>query len=265
MTGITMPNAIVVPKAAISPGPLGPFVYVVEADIVARARQVRLVPRAGRRLDRAQGPAGGRPHRGRRRHPRPAGQCREAGARRRHRRGPTPGAAAGWAASRDLEILHRPAGLRLGPLDRHRAGGPGGDARAADLAVPADRAARSRGLGDLSRRHGREHRRHRRRAARAADQRRRAHDLHALDLDRLGHDEPHGHLRDRHQPRPERHQRQQPRAARACRCCPARSRRQGRGRAEALDLDPAGADHVVAGRALRHDLHQQLRAGERAR
>lgn len=42
MTGITMPNAIVVPKAAISQGPLGPFVYVVEPDQVARARQVRL-------------------------------------------------------------------------------------------------------------------------------------------------------------------------------------------------------------------------------
>ena len=35
-----------------------------------------------------------------------------------------------------------------------------------------------------------------------------------LDLDRLGHAEPHRHLRDRHQSRPGRHQRQQPRAAR---------------------------------------------------
>jgi len=42
VTGITMPEAIVVPKAAISQGPLGAFVYVVEADNVARARQVRL-------------------------------------------------------------------------------------------------------------------------------------------------------------------------------------------------------------------------------
>lgn len=42
MTGITMPNAIVVPKTAISQGPLGSFVYVVEPDSVARARQVRL-------------------------------------------------------------------------------------------------------------------------------------------------------------------------------------------------------------------------------
>jgi membrane fusion protein (multidrug efflux system) len=42
MTGISMPNAIVVPKVAISQGPLGPFVYVVEPDLVARARQIRL-------------------------------------------------------------------------------------------------------------------------------------------------------------------------------------------------------------------------------
>lgn len=43
ITGITMPNAIVIPKAAISQGPLGAFVYVVEPDNVARARQVRLL------------------------------------------------------------------------------------------------------------------------------------------------------------------------------------------------------------------------------
>ncbi|MFZ5780049.1 MAG: efflux RND transporter periplasmic adaptor subunit [Pseudomonadota bacterium] len=42
MTGITLPGAIVIPKAAISQGPLGPFVYLVEADNVARARPVRL-------------------------------------------------------------------------------------------------------------------------------------------------------------------------------------------------------------------------------
>ncbi len=103
-----------------------------------------------------------------------------------------------------------------------------------------------------------------RRPARAADQRRRAHDLHAVDLDRLGHDEPHRHLRDRHQPRPERHQRQQPCAARPA-VAAGRGQPPGPGRAEALDLDPAGPDHVVAGRPLRHDLHQQLRPGERAR
>ncbi len=42
MTGLVLPNAIVVPKTAINQGPLGAFVYVVEADNVARARQVRL-------------------------------------------------------------------------------------------------------------------------------------------------------------------------------------------------------------------------------
>jgi membrane fusion protein (multidrug efflux system) len=42
LTGITMPNAIVVPKIAISQGPLGPFVYLIEKDNVARARPVRI-------------------------------------------------------------------------------------------------------------------------------------------------------------------------------------------------------------------------------
>lgn len=42
LTGVTLPNAIVVPKIAISQGPLGAFVYLVEADNVARVRQVRL-------------------------------------------------------------------------------------------------------------------------------------------------------------------------------------------------------------------------------
>jgi membrane fusion protein (multidrug efflux system) len=42
MTGIVMPHAIVIPKIAISQGPLGPFVYVIEKDNVARARQIRI-------------------------------------------------------------------------------------------------------------------------------------------------------------------------------------------------------------------------------
>ena len=42
MTGIVMPNAIVIPKIAISQGPLGPFVYLIEKDNVARARPVRI-------------------------------------------------------------------------------------------------------------------------------------------------------------------------------------------------------------------------------
>jgi membrane fusion protein (multidrug efflux system) len=42
MTGLTLPNAIVIPKQAINQGPLGAFVYVVEPDNVARVRQVRI-------------------------------------------------------------------------------------------------------------------------------------------------------------------------------------------------------------------------------
>ena len=136
---------------------------------------------------------------------------------------------------------------------------------AADLAVSADRAARGRRS---------------RRPIRAPSPRTIAatvaapleqqingvetHDLHAVDLDRLGHDEPHCDLRDRHQPRPERRSTSTTACSAPCRCC--------RGKCSAraswcrsARLDPAGRDHVVAGRTLRHDLHQQLRAGERAR
>jgi len=42
LTGIVMPDAIVIPKMAINQGPLGAFVYVVEPDNVARVRQIRL-------------------------------------------------------------------------------------------------------------------------------------------------------------------------------------------------------------------------------
>jgi membrane fusion protein (multidrug efflux system) len=40
--GVTMPDAIAIPKAAITQGPQGPFVYVVDANSVAQARPVRL-------------------------------------------------------------------------------------------------------------------------------------------------------------------------------------------------------------------------------
>ena len=79
-----------------------------------------------------------------------------------------------------------------------------------------------------------------------------------------GHPEPVGVLPDRHRSRPGDDQRQQP--------GPARDRRPARGGAaagrhghQAVVLDPADRDHVVARPALRHDLHLQLRADQRHR
>jgi membrane fusion protein (multidrug efflux system) len=40
--GVTMPDAIAVPKVAITQGPQGPFVYIVDANSVAQVRPVRL-------------------------------------------------------------------------------------------------------------------------------------------------------------------------------------------------------------------------------
>ena len=150
MTGIIMPNAIVIPKIAISQGPLGPFVYLVETDNVARARQVRLSRELPDGYIVRKGLAVGRPHRGRRRDPRPAGQCRQT-------RCPfKPPAKADAPAAGQAVIskffIDRPVFAAV-LVDHHRAGGPGGDARPADRAVPGDRAAAGHGLGDLSRRH----------------------------------------------------------------------------------------------------------------
>jgi membrane fusion protein (multidrug efflux system) len=42
ISGVTLPNAVVVPKRAVSQGPQGPFVYVVDAGNLAQARPIRL-------------------------------------------------------------------------------------------------------------------------------------------------------------------------------------------------------------------------------
>lgn len=47
ISGISLPNAIVIPKQAVSQGPQGPFVYVVDGGNTAQARPVRL----GRELE----------------------------------------------------------------------------------------------------------------------------------------------------------------------------------------------------------------------
>ena len=97
-----------------------------------------------------------------------------------------------------------------------------------------------------------------RRPARAADQRRREHALHALDIHRQRHAPPHRDLPDRDRPGSGDHQRQQPRAARD-RPAAGRSAPPGRHRPQAIELDPADPHDVVAQRALRHDLHLELR------
>jgi membrane fusion protein (multidrug efflux system) len=47
VTGVTLPNAIVIPKVSVGQGPQGPFVYVVGQDNKAQARPLRL----GREVD----------------------------------------------------------------------------------------------------------------------------------------------------------------------------------------------------------------------
>ncbi len=42
ISGVTLPDAISIPKRAVSQGPQGPFVYVLDAGDIARARPIRL-------------------------------------------------------------------------------------------------------------------------------------------------------------------------------------------------------------------------------
>ena len=97
-----------------------------------------------------------------------------------------------------------------------------------------------------------------------ADQRRREHDLHELDLDLAGRGRDPGHLRHRHRRRPGGAQRQQPRQA--GRAAPAAgSAPPGRDGGEGLLGLPAGARLLLARRHARRPVHLQLRDAERAR
>ena len=42
ISGVSLPNAILIPKVALSQGPQGPFVYVIDANSVAQTRAIRL-------------------------------------------------------------------------------------------------------------------------------------------------------------------------------------------------------------------------------
>ena len=81
-------------------------------------------------------------------------------------------------------LLHRPADLRVGPVDHHPDRRRHRPARPADRGISRDRPAHRQHHRDLSRRLGRGHRRDRRHADRAGDQRRRRHALHRLAVDR---------------------------------------------------------------------------------
>ena len=162
MTGIVLPHAIVVPKAAISQGPLGAFVYLVEPDNVARVRQVRLfrelddgwVVRKGLKpgdrivVDGVIRVRPGQPVR-----PVPIVDRRQGSAGRRQ------GAGTGRRQTMISKFfIDRPVFAAVLSIVIVLAGLVV-DPRAADLAISADRAARGRRLRDLSRRHRRDHRR----------------------------------------------------------------------------------------------------------
>ena len=78
--GITLPNAIVIPRQAVSQGPQGPSVYVVGENDVAEVRPIRLGPEVAAGWVVQEGLERRRAGRGRRRDPRPPGAAGQAGA-----------------------------------------------------------------------------------------------------------------------------------------------------------------------------------------
>ena len=104
--------------------------------------------------------------------PRPAGQAGQDQAQRRD------------PAHADFAFLHRPADLRRRGLDRHRDPRRGRVRASAGRAISGDRAAGHQRLRPVSRRQRRGRRLDRGRADRGADQRRREHALHVVELDR---------------------------------------------------------------------------------
>ena len=138
--------------------------------------------------------------------------------------------------------------------------------RAAGRAISQRRAADRAGDDPLSRRQRADRHRHRRPADRAAGQRRRAHDLHAVDQRERRHLHPDRHLRDRHRPRFRAGAGAEPGVSGAG-LAAAGGAGAGRHRAEEVDRDPADRRADLAGRPLRQPVHEQLRhhqPGQRA-
>ena len=247
------------PEGGDPQGPLGPFVYVVEPDNMAQARQVRLCRELADGWIVRKGLKDRRPHRRRRRDPRASGQARHAG-----RASPTATAAEGRQAVISSFFIDRPV-FAVGHLDRDRAGGAGGDAGAADLAVSPDRAARGR-RSPRPIRAPRPRRSPQTVAAPLEQQINGVERMLYMQSTSTGSGTMSLTVTFEIGTNPDQNAiNVNNRVQRALPLLPGEVTPPGRGRAEALDLDPAGADHVVAGRALRHDLHQQLRAGERDR
>ena len=165
----------------------------------------------------------------------------------------------------DLALLHRPADLRVGHLDRHHARRRGGDAQPAGRAVSGHHAGVDLGVRDVSRRIGR--RRRRTASPSPIEQQINGADrmlyMESSSSSSRQHDD-HRLFRDRHQSRARAGRRaepRQPRAADPARCGAAA----GRLGAEALGRVHDGHRDLFAGEPLRRRLHRELREPLRAR
>ena len=163
-------SAMLVPSVALGSDQGGRYVLVVNGENVDRAAQGRGRP-DGRRDDRDRERPESRRPRGDRRHP----------ARRSGTEGRSADARPRRTSPDDLPVFHRPAGPRQRPGDPDDRDRRGRAVVAARRAISRRDAADRAGADALSGRERAHPHRHRGAADRAAGQRRREHDLHAVD------------------------------------------------------------------------------------
>ncbi len=158
----------------------------------------------------------------------------------------------------DFAFFHRPADLRRGGLDRDRDPRRGGVHAPADRAISGDRAAGHQRVGPVSRRQRRDRGLDRGRADRGADQRRRAHALRVVELQRRRPLLDRRDVRHRHRPRYRAGAGAEPRLHRAA--APAGGRAQHRcHRRQGLVRPDDGRAHAVARQVAERAVHLQLR------
>ncbi len=160
--------------------------------------------------------------------------------------------------SLDLPLLHQSADLRLGAVDRHRAGRRRGGPHAAHRPVPQHHAADGAGVVLVSRGQRPGGGRHRGRADRAAGQRRREHALHVVAMHQRRRLRAHRDLRSRHRSEDRPGAGAEPRAVgHAADAVPGAVA--GHQHQEEDAQHPHGDEPVLARRPLRHAVHVELR------
>ena len=166
-------------------------------------------------------------------------------------------------AGSDLALFHRQAGARQCACARLHPDRPRLSSEPAELPISERRPADRPGDDALSRRKRHDSRQHRRSADRAERQRRREHDLHAVDERERRHLQLDRHLRDRHGSRRGRDPGPESRVGGDF-VAAAGSSAPGRDDEEAIDVDPRVRRSRIPRQPLRQPVPGELRRHQRA-